>query len=129
MCSDQMFLCFFPFLLGFLRILSSSCDMLENIFLSLFDKGNVIFISFGVGLSDDGSDLFLLIVFSDFYVSVESSPVLFSDLFLFTAIVISSLISSVKSTPKILLEIPLFSLLFLVYAIIGICTIEVTANT
>ena len=30
---------------------------------------------------------------------------------------------------KISLGVPLFSLLFLVYARIGICTIEVTANT
>ena len=30
---------------------------------------------------------------------------------------------------KILLAIPLFSLLFIVFARIGICTIEVTANT
>ena len=30
-------------------------------------------------LSDDGSDLFLLIVFCDFYVAVESVPDLFSE--------------------------------------------------
>ena len=75
-------MCFF-FLLGFLGILSSSCDMLEKLFSSLFDKGNVIFISFGLGLSDDSSDIFLLIVFSDFSVSFESSPVLFSDFYYF----------------------------------------------
>ena len=49
--------------------------------------------------------------------------------FLFPAIVISSLISYVKSVTKIFLGIPLFSLLSLVYARIGIGTIEVTANT
>ena len=53
--------------------------MLEKLFISLFDKCNVIFISFGLGLSDDGSDIFLPIVFSDFSVSVESPPVLFSE--------------------------------------------------
>ena len=71
---------------------------------------------------------FLLIVSSDFSVSVESSPVLFSDFFS-PPIVISSLIYSVKSTTNILLGVPLFSLLFLVYVRIIICTIEVTANT
>ena len=55
--------------------------MLENLFSSLFDKGNGIFISFGLGLSDDVPDLFLLIVFSGFSVSVESSPFLLSDFF------------------------------------------------
>ena len=55
--------------------------MLKKCFLSLFDKGNVIFISFGLGLSEDGSDIFLLIFFSEFSVSVKTSPVLFSDFF------------------------------------------------
>ena len=55
--------------------------MFKKLFSSLFDKGNVIFISFGLGLSDNGSDLLLLLVFAEFSVSVESSPVLFSDIF------------------------------------------------
>ena len=44
--------------------------MFEKIFSSLFDKGNVLFISFGLGSSNDGSDLLLLLVFSEFSVSV-----------------------------------------------------------
>ena len=48
--------------------------------------------------------------------------------FLFPAIVISYFFSSVKSMTNFFLGIPLFSLLSLVYARIGICTIEVTAN-
>ena len=102
--------------------------MLEKLFLSLFGTGNVIFISFGLGLSDDGSDIVLLIVFSDFSVSVESVPVLLSDFLLFPAIAISSLLSSVKSMTKILPGITLFSLLSLVHVRIVIGTIEVTAN-
>ena len=49
---------FFCFFLG---ILSSSCDldMLEKLFSSIFGTGDVIFISFGIGLSNDGSDLFI----------------------------------------------------------------------
>ena len=82
--------------------------------LSLFGTGNVIFIYFGLGLSDDGSYIFLLIVFFDFSVSVESVPILFSEFCLFPAIVISSLLSSVKSMTRILLGIPLlFLFLFL----------------
>ena len=46
-----------------------------------------------------------------------------------TAIVISSLLSSVKFMSKSFLWIPLFYLISLVYARIGIGTIEVTANT
>ena len=46
--------------------------MLKNLFSSLFDKGNGILISFGLGLSNDGSDLLLLLDFSEFSVSVES---------------------------------------------------------
>ena len=57
--------------------------MLDNLFSSLFGTGNVIFIYFGLGLSDDVSDLFLLIFFSDFSVSVESVPVLLSEFFYF----------------------------------------------
>ena len=57
--------------------------MLDKCFSSLFGTGNVIFIYFGLGLSDDGSDLFLLIVFSDFSISVESVPVLLSNFFNF----------------------------------------------
>ena len=72
---------------------------------------------------------FLFIVFSNFSVSVESVPILLSAFFLFPAIVISSLLSSVQSMTKILLGIPLFSIISLVYARIGIGTIEVTANT
>ena len=34
-------------------------------------------------LSDDGSDIFLLIVFSDFSVSIESVPDLYSKVFYF----------------------------------------------
>ena len=49
--------------------------MLEQLFSSLFGTVNVIFIYFGLGLSEDGSDIFLLIVLSYFSVSVESSPV------------------------------------------------------
>ena len=103
--------------------------MFEKLWSSLFDKGNVIFISFGLGLFNDGSDLLLLLDFSEFSVSVESSPVLLSFIFIFQLIVISSLISSVISMTKILLGVPLFYLLFLVYARIRICTIEVMANT
>ena len=104
--------------------------MLENLFLSLFGAGNVTFISFGLGLSDDGSDLFYLYILFDFYVSVESVPVLFSEVFLlFPDIFISSLLSFVKSTTKILLGITLLSLLSFVYTRIGIGTIEVTENT
>ena len=47
-------------LIGFLGIMSSSCDMLEHMFSSLFDKVNVIVVFFGVSLSNDGSDLFYL---------------------------------------------------------------------
>ena len=49
--------------------------MFDNLFSSLFGTGNVIFISFGLGLYYNGSDIFLLIFFSDFSVSVESSHV------------------------------------------------------
>ena len=66
--------------------------MFEKLFSSLFDKGDAIFISFELGLSDDGSDLFLLIVFSEIFVSVELSPVLFSDIFYFRSL--SSLLLS-----------------------------------
>ena len=58
-----------------------------------------------------------------------NNPLFYSLIFLLPLILISSLISSVKSMTKILLGVPLFSLLSLVYARIGICTIEVTANT
>ena len=53
--------------------------MLDKMFSSLFGTGNVIFISFGLGSSNYDSDLFLLIVFSDFSVSVEYVPVLLSE--------------------------------------------------
>ena len=102
--------------------------MLEKLFSSLFGTGNVIFISFGLGLSDDGSDLFYL-YFSLIFLFQLNHPLFYSLIFLFPAIFISSLISSVKSTKKILLGIPLFSIFSLVYARIGIGTIEVTANT
>ena len=73
---------FFGFFLGMQH---SWCDpdMIKKLLSSLFVAGNVVFISFGLGLSDDGSDLFLLLVFSDFSVSVESVPVLFSEFFYF----------------------------------------------
>ena len=87
--------------------------MFEKLWSSLFDKGNVIFIYFGLGLSNYGSDILLLLYFSEFYVSVECS----------------SLISSVISITNILPGVPLFSLFCLVYAIIRISTIEVKANT
>ena len=103
--------------------------MINNIFSSLFGTGNVIFISFGFGSSDDGSDLFYL-YFSLIFLFQLNHPLFYClKFFLFPAIVISSLFSSVKSTTKILLGIPLFSLLYLVYTIIRIGTIEVTANT
>ena len=103
--------------------------MLDKLRSSLFDEGNVIFISFGLGLSNDGSDLLLLLYFSELSVSVESSLVLFSVLFIFPLVVNSFLISSVKSMTKILIGVPLFSLLFFVYARIRISRIEFTANT
>ena len=49
--------------------------MFDKLRSSLFDKGNVIFIFFGLSLSNDGSDLFLLLDFSDFSVSVVSPPI------------------------------------------------------
>ena len=72
---------FFYFFLG---ILSSLCDldMIDKLFSLLFGTVNFIFISFGLGLSDDGSDLFLLITFSGFSVSLESVPVLLSEFFI-----------------------------------------------
>ena len=82
----------FFFLLGFLVIMSSSCDMLEKLFSSLFDKGNVIFISCGLGLSDNGSDIFLLIVFSDF--SIQFNHPLFYSLIFFYFRPFSSLLLS-----------------------------------
>ena len=120
-------LCFF--LLG---ILKSSCDNIESfekLWSSIFDKGNVNLIYFGLSLSNDGSDLFLLSDFSEFSVYVESPPFLFSVIFIFPLIVSSSLISSVISMTKILPGVPLFSLLFLICARIRISTIEVKANT
>ena len=60
--------------------------MFEKLFSSLVDKGNVIFISFGLGSSKNGSDLLLLLVFSEFSVSVESSPVLFSVILYFRSL-------------------------------------------
>ena len=61
-------------------------DMFEKLLSSLFDKGNFIFMSFGLGLSNDGSDPFLLFDFSEFSVSVESSPFLFSVILYFRSL-------------------------------------------
>ena len=72
--------------------------------------------------------IFFYLQFSLIFLFQVNYPLFYSHIYLF----ISGhyhLFSSVKSMTKILLGIPLFSLLFIVFARIGICTIEVTANT
>ena len=55
--------------------------MLDILRSSIFDKGNVIFIFFGSTLSNDDSDLFLLLDLSGESVSVVSPPFVFSVIF------------------------------------------------
>ena len=103
--------------------------MLDKLRSSLFDEGIVIFISIGSSLSNDDSDLFLLLDFYGVSVSVVSPPSAFSVIFSFLLIASSSIISSVISMIKMFLGVPLFSVLFLVYARIRISTKEFNMNT
>ena len=103
--------------------------MLDKLRSSIFDEGNVIFMFFGSTLSNDDSDLFLLLDFSGDYVSVVSPPSVFSVIFSFPLIAFSSMFSLTISMTKILLGVTLFSLLFLVYVRIRISTKEFDVNT
>ena len=75
---------FMSFGLCFCNLISSELDNCNVLF--LLSCSFVRSVSVCVpdpDLSDDGSDLFLIIVFSDFSVSVESVPDLFSEVFYF----------------------------------------------
>ena len=74
--------------------------------------------------------IFFYLLFSlIFLFQLNQSLIYFLKFFLFSAIVFSWILSSVESMTKFLLGITLFSLLYFVYAIIGIGTIGITVNT
>ena len=112
--SDQSSVIAFVFFL--LGILKSSCDNIESfekLWSSLCDKGNVIFISFGLILSNDGSYIFLLLYLSEFSVSVESPP-FYSLWFLYFRSLFPLLLSLLLYLlPKIFQGFPYFLLFFL----------------